>query len=262
MPKPFVASWPSNLSSLIAVVGLLGLGCSDEGHRLGGVGYRIVDGLRVGACRDGADIEPVDFMEDGDATIELTQGRAGNWFSFNDRTTMATQWPQTDAEVFTMTALRPPRGESQRAAWTEGKGFEDWGAGIGFELKSQKPYDLSGYAGVTFWARQGEGHRAPVRFAVTDPLNAPRGGHCQPEQPKNPPCDNYFGAELDLDTEFRSYRYEWSQLAQEPWGYTLTQTLDPAAIYGFRFQLIKYEGVPLMAFDFTIDDVALLCNPL
>jgi hypothetical protein len=262
MPKPSVASWPSNVSVLIACVALLGFGCSDDGHRLGGVAYRIVDGVKVGACRDGADIEPIDFLEDGDATIELTEGRAGVWFSFHDET-VGTQWPATDAEVFDVTKLRPARSESRFAARTHGSGFSKWGAGIGFELKSQKPYDLSRYAGVTFWARRGEGELAPVRFAVTDPQNAPRGKVCN-KKTENPPCDNFFGVDLYLDTEFRGFSFTWDELAHDPrWGeFDPNLRFDPSAAYGIRFQTwLEMDGeVPRTTeFDFTIDDVALTC---
>jgi hypothetical protein len=247
--------WPPSVSSPAhwgpALAALLALGCSDDSHRLGG-GQEAsrVSVQRVGTCANGADLEFIDQMEDDDGTIDMTAMRGGVWFSFNDKTPAGTQIPAADAEVFAISELVPPRAGSHFAARSQGGGFTKWGAGIGFELYNQKAYDLSRYAGITFWAR-----RAPdtvsLRFAVTDSATAPRGGQCQGEY-----CSDYFGSDLSLDTAFRRYSFNWRDLTQQGWGEPHPDAVNASQIYGVRFQTDKNED-----FDFWIDDIALLCHP-
>lgn len=242
--------------SLAAALGaLLALGCSDDSHRLGGgqdVARTSVQ--KVGTCAGGADVEVIDQMEDGDGTIETTELRGGVWFSFNDKTG-GTQIPPADAEVFTMSKLVPPRAGSHFAARSRGSGFQQWGAGIGFELYNQKAYDVSRYAGITFWARRGEGTESNVRFAVTDSATAPRGGQCK-NYVDYSTCSDYFGSDLSLSTEFERYSFNWNDLKQVGWGEPRPDALNTAEAYGVRFQVKAVES-----FDLWIDDIAFLCHP-
>ncbi len=230
------------------------LACSDEGHRLGGVMPTLENGKTArpsDRCESGAHFEILDSMEDEDGTIELIEQRAGVWFTFHDPTGGA-QLPASDEETFVMTELEPPRARSRYGARTYGKGFVRWGAGIGFELYSQKIYDISRYAGVTFWARREPETASQLRFAVTDSATTPRGKQCKGKE-----CSNHFGAELSLDTTFQRYSFTWDELKQEDnWGFPRPDALNTAEVYGMRFQ--TGPGAP---FDFTIDDVALLCYP-
>lgn len=240
-----------------AVLALLGLalGCSDDSHRLGG-SLQDVSGSttrRAGSCASGADLEFIDQMEDGDGTIEMVERRGGVWFAFNDKT--GSQFPSIDAETFSMSELAPARGSSLRAARSYGEGFTVWGAGIGFELYNQKAYDLSRYAGITFWARRAPGTASALRFAVTDSATAPRGGKCR-DYADYSTCNDYFGADLSLSTAFRSYSFNWSELSQVGWGEPHPASITTSEVYGIRFQTD-----PVEEFDFWIDDVALLCHP-
>jgi len=224
------------------------LGCSDASHRLGGErGDAISGATHSGLCSAGADVEFIDQMEDGDGTIDMTAQRGGAWFSFNDKTA-GSQLPAADAETFVMSEVVPPRSGSHYAARSHGGGFTIWGAGIGFELYSQKAYDLSRYAGITFWARRAPETASALRFAVTDSATAPRGGRCQT-------CSDYFGSDLRLSTAFRRYSFTWDELEQEGWGEPPSDSLDTARVYGVRFQTD-----PIEEFDFWIDDIALLCH--
>lgn len=249
------ATWRLNRSVAWALSAALALGCSDDSHRLGGA---VLDASgtgsrRIGLCANGADVEPIDQMEDGDGAIDMIAQRGGVWFSFNDKTA-GTQLPDSDDETFVMSELDPPRAESHYAARSRGGGFTEWGAGIGFELYNQKAYDLSRYAGISFWARRAPNTATALRFAVTDAATTPRGGQCR-EYVDYSTCSDYFGVDLSLGTAFRPYSFTWSELAQEGWGEPHPESVDTSRVYGVRFQTD-----PVEEFDFWIDDIALLCH--
>lgn len=242
-------AWRLSVSSSLAA--LIALGCSDDGHRLGG-SYELADGLRIGTCATGADIESIDRMEDGDGTIDPIEGRGGVWLSWNDET--GKQTPSAKSETFVMTELVPARGTSHFAARSRGEGFTGWGAGIGFELHNQQPYDLSRYAGITFWARRAPNTSFTLRFGLPDPATTPRGGQCKFYDDYDD-CNDHFGADVPLTTEFLRYRFAWSELEQRDFGEPKPDAVDAAHVYAVHFQVDKYQD-----FDFTIDDIALLCR--
>lgn len=248
-------NWPTNLEHRVAgatLVALCCLGCSDSGYRLGGAESEL-DAAQAKRCSDGAELELIDDMEDDDGAILLVEQRAGVWFSFNDKTGEE-QFPASDEETFVMSAIDPPRQGSHWAARSYGHGFSEWGAGIGFELFVQKAYDLSGYAGITFLAKRGDGATPAVRFAVTDAATTPRGHACEYSEPE-PHCSDYFGADLSLTPSFRRYSFDWEALKQQGWGYPQPPTLDASQVYGVRFQVREN-----LDFDFWIDDIALICR--
>jgi hypothetical protein len=246
-------NWQLSRRLAAALLAAAAVGCSDASYRLGGA-TQSRGATRIGDCRDGADEEVLDKMEDGDGTIDMTNARAGVWFSFHDESG-GTQVPASDHETFVMTELDPARGSSHFAARSYGGDFTDWGAGIGFELYSQKAYDLRGYAGIAFWARRAPGTATALRFAVTDAATAPRGGQCH-EYVDYSTCSDYFGADVSLTTAFRRHSYLWSELEQDGWGEPRPSQLDTSAVYGVRFQVDPGED-----FDFWIDDITLLCHP-
>lgn len=241
---------------LLVALGSVALGCSDDSHRLGGVTQDASGAVarRAGLCAGGADLEFIDQMEDRDGAIDMVERRGGVWFAFNDKSA-GEQFPSTDAETFSMSALEPARAGSRFAARSYGGGFTDWGAGIGFELFNQKAYDLSRYAGVSFWARRAPDTASALRFAVTDSATTPRGGKCT-DFVDYSTCSDYFGVDLSLSTAFRRYSFSWQELAQEGWGEPHPDAIATSEVYGIRFQ-----ADPVEAFDFWIDDIALLCHP-
>lgn len=257
MPIPCVP-WLQSRSVFVfwaaASCGLLAMGCSDDSHRLGGGEETSAVGKRPPTlCSEGADIEIIDRMEDADGTINMTADRGGVWFSFNDETP-GTQTPLHKAETFAMSEVVPPRSGSHYAAHSQGGGFTVWGAGIGFELYNQQPYDVSKYAGITFWARRGPDVTSALRFGVSDIATAPRGGQCPAiEDPAK--CSDYFGADLTLTTSFQRFSFTWQELAQEGWGFPLPPSVDTEHVYGIRFITGENED-----FDFWVDDIALLCH--
>lgn len=237
-----------------AVLGaLVAAACSDASYRLGGSSHESVShdaSPHSGLCANGADLEFIDQMEDGNGSIDFTNGRAGVWFAFNDET--GTQFPGRNLEGFPMSALDAPRARSRYAAHSYGSGFHKWGSGIGFDMRAQQPYDAAAYAGIAFWARRAPGATAAVRFAVPDDATSPLGGKCDSDAGL---CHDDFGSDLDLGPEFRFFSFTWRALSQRGWSGNVERAIDASQIYGVRFQLEVDVD-----FDFWIDDVALLCH--
>lgn len=272
----------------LVALGLL-TGCGQaEGHRLGGqlestegIKDPISAGkLRIGLCGSDADLELVDDMEDRNQAILQTAGRAGSWFSFNDLTGM--QVPVMSSSIFPMSATDPARSGSQFAVLTKGSGFTGWGAGVGFEFASTLAYDASRYAGIAFWARAATGTSGDLRFNLTDKNSSQYGGlcdlDCQPDvgpmgtnaptgdgvcTPTDYPCYDDFGADLvgKLTDEWQLFLFRWDQLSAKNWSGRNLPGVAKEALYGVRFQANgPHAGEPPMTFDFSIDDVSLLCH--
>ena len=154
-------------------------------------------------------------MEDGDSAIEETAKRSGTWFPFNDKTSTRcrtrTRSPTTPSRCPSW--IRHVPGSSHFAVHTPGGGFTDWGAGMGLELRNQQAYDLSSYAGVTFWARRAPNTHGYPTLLTPHLATAKRGGQCEGNA-----CDNYFGTDLNLSTAFHRYSFTWQELKQEGLG--------------------------------------------
>lgn len=243
-----------SLTMLAAACVCLGnFGCSDDSYRLGGTkeGH---EAARIGLCSKGAELELIDSMEDGVPTIDETAGRNGFWFTFNDKTG-GTQYPGTIAEKtgFPMAPIVPARAGSEYGIRTDGSGFRLWGSGVGIHIKSQNTYDASRYAGISFWARRGRSMTTTLRFNVPDIETSALGQRCDLAGEK---CDDDFGVDLTLSTSFRYFSVTWADMTQANWSHTSLPAIDPAHIYGLRFQTKENEP-----FDFWVDDVTLLCQP-
>lgn len=248
------------LGALVGV-GLAGVaGCGDAQHSLGGVTAQNRDDPsavdHVGRCEPGAAVDLIDNMEDGDGSIFLSHGRAGVWFSYNDDTNKdvgsgTTQWPKAGAERFFMDPVSPPRKGSIKAAHTNGSGYSNWGAGIGFDLLVQQPYDASRYRGLTFFLRRAPEADAAVRLNVTDRNTSPLGGVCDADHNG---CYSDFGIDLQATESWQEVKLEWSELTQPSWALMNYDAIATSALYGIRFQ-----SKPNAHFDFWIDDIAFLC---
>lgn len=273
----------------LLALGLLA-GCGQaEGHRLGGkvesLGGGIKDPdsaarLRVGLCSSGADLELIDDMEDGRQAIPKTEGRSGAWFSFNDKT--GSQEPAMGISLFNLLPTDPPRTGSNYNVRTSGSGFTEWGAGVGFDFATTDPYDASRYFGIAFWARVAPGMSTNLRFNVTDENTAQYGDvcdlDCQPtvgpvgsDAPAEDgtcdatrgPCYDDFGADLlgKLSDEWQLFLFRWEDLSAKNWSGKNLPGISKSAIYGARFQANgPAAGQPPLSFDFSIDDVSLLCH--
>ena len=241
---------------VLAGASLLSAACGDTAHRLGDGPGRTQEGndlLTVHECEADQLLEPIDYMEDGDGSIEFTAGRAGLWFAFNDHT--GTQEPDIFAESFVMSPLAPPRQGSRFAVHTSGSGFTDWGAGLGLDLRVQQPYDASGYAGISFWARRASGNGLSLQLAVPDSATSPLGRQCDAEAEL---CHDDFGELIDLTDDWVYYHYTWDQMLARDWSEQSlrgVKNINPSKIYGIRFQVEKFND-----FDFWIDDLSFMCR--
>jgi hypothetical protein len=173
------------------------------------------------------------------------------------------QEPDPDEVPFPMAKLDPMRESSQFAAWTRGDGFPDWGGGIGFEINSQRSYDVSRYAGFAFWARRGSNSSVRLRADVTDRNTAPFGRVCDSKtvcdrdeacDPALMACYDNFGVAVDLDEEWQFHSYRWEELSQAAWSGNVYPEITRTAIYGIRFQ-----SEPEDEFEFWVDDIAFVC---
>jgi hypothetical protein len=120
-----------------------------------------------------ADPSIIDDMEDGVGDICPSQGRGGSWYVVTD--------PSGGTLAMSGASLNPTlipngRGTSRRAAALVGSGFTDWGALMGFPLKSGASYDARAADGIRFWMKG----TVPFNFQVAVPGTIPRssGGTC------------------------------------------------------------------------------------
>ncbi|MGK3960662.1 carbohydrate binding domain-containing protein [Sorangium sp. So ce118] len=198
-------------------------------------------------------IELIDDMEDNDNAILAEGGRVGYWYTFNDGTAAAKQNPPPDPEgtgetPFTMTELAPARGQSTTAVRSWGSGFEEWGAGFGFDLNSPEgakaAYDASAYTGITFWAKVGAGSIKSATVMISDPGTDQEGGVCTDE------CDKWQKT-LPLTEEWQQFTIPFVELKQGGWGTPAgTEQIDATQLYSIQFQV----GVA-PEFDVYIDDL-------
>src|SRR4051812_43263308 len=87
------------------------------------------------------------LISDGTAPTVMNLHPGGGWFIFNDHTPGGTMTPPTNGEF--AAALK------DGAIHTSGKGFTDWGGGIGFNFQGAEaltPIDASDFTGITFKA--------------------------------------------------------------------------------------------------------------
>lgn len=198
----------------------------------------------------------IDF-EDGTGQLPETSGRAGGFYMYND---MSTGGVQTPAPSQSMT-IAPTNGGhcSTYAMNMKGMGFTVWGAGMGTDLNNvydsaamksnKRTYDASAYAGVTFWARIGDGSTAKmVRFNVANKDTDPLGGVCMPEAK----CNDHFGQWLTFTPTWTKYTVMFADMKQQGFGAPVA-AFDPKTVYAVQFQ-VKQATM----FDVSVDDVALI----
>jgi hypothetical protein len=162
----------------------------------------------------------------------------GSWFVFNDRTAKGVMTPASTGE-FGATAI------VNGAVHSQGKGFSDWGGGIGFNFvgaESVTPLDASAYAGVTFKASGS----APLHVALATKATMPDFGECTK-------CYDHFAVDItDLSATPKTYTFKWSQLKSAGWG-APKASLDTHTLIGLNF---TSKGAT--AWDFSIKDIAFI----
>jgi hypothetical protein len=131
------------------------------------------------------------------------------------------------------------------------------------------PVDLTGYQGVTFWARaESPGGRA-MRVQFNDVNTDPRGGMCQETDTSSSDdyCYNSFGVLIELTDTFRQYTLDFSKFTQKGgWGYHPPGGIDWSRVFELNFQMdlpsctasasaMCPGGAPELSFDIWIDDL-------
>jgi hypothetical protein len=163
------------------------------------------------------DVALVDDMEDGDAGIEVKDGRNGYWYSGNDGTD-GTMVPPSGA--FTMAELTSG-DRSSFAAGLKASGFKSWGSVIGFNLLEQaavvKAYDASAYCSVQFWGKAAA--TTPVHVRVPDGDTHPNGNVCKLTGAADQLCYDHFTAKVALTTTWKLHSVEFADLTQLGTGY-------------------------------------------
>src|SRR5262245_43243438 len=157
----------------------------------------------------------IDDLEDGDASILVTEQRVGAWYSYDDGT------PGGMRTFPAGTAFTPAGGGangSRFAARLAYAGFTTWGAGTGFNLSdpgdgaggsSKRAYDASAYSALTFWAKAD----APLKLRVNvpDAQTDPAGGSCTSG------CNDDFGADVTLGADWQQFTIDFATATQIGW---------------------------------------------
>lgn len=159
----------------------------------------------------------------------------GSWFVFNDRTAKGVMTPASTGE-FGATAI------VNGAVHTQGKGFTDWGGGIGFNFvgaESVTPLDASGYSGISFKAWGS----SPLHLALATVATMPEFGECTK-------CYDHFAADItDLTSKPKTYTFKWADLKAAGWG-APKASLDTHTLIGLNF---TSKGA--IAWDFSVKDI-------
>lgn len=159
----------------------------------------------------------------------------GSWFVFNDCTSKGAMTPATTGE-FGATAI------VNGAVHTQGKGFTDWGGGIGFNFvgaESVTPADASAYSGISFKASGS----TPMHVALATRATMPEFGECTK-------CYDHFAVNVtNLTSTPKTYSFKWSQLRSAGWG-APKASLDTHTLIGLNFT--SKGAAP---WDFSLKDI-------
>ena len=128
---------------------------------------------------------------------------------------------------------------------TSGKGFTDWGGGIGFNFvgaDSLTPLDASAFTGISIKA---SGSTA-VHVGLATRATMPEFGECTK-------CYDHFATDItDLSATPKVYSFKWSQLRSGGWG-APKAAFDAHTLVGLNFT--SKGATP---WDFTLYDISLM----
>jgi hypothetical protein len=141
-------------------------------------------------------------------------------------------------------------------------------AGCPIILGNEAGVDLSGYSGITFWAKGDPAGVRTIQVIFTDAHTDPRGGICNYTDATSPDyCYNGFATTIGLTDTFARYTVDFASLKQNPyWGYHAEpDVFDVQHVYDLLFQIdvpVCYPhemcvggAPPPVTFDFWIDDL-------
>ncbi|HLV64771.1 MAG TPA: hypothetical protein VKY73_03130 [Polyangiaceae bacterium] len=190
----------------------------------------------------------LDDMEDGDDALCTHEGQSGTWFTTNDGSVNGVQEPPA------LSVVRPvevtDRAGSTRAMRTTGRGFSNWGAALGFRLRSAAggTYDASTHDALTFYAKGKLKGKLRVALRTRDLAPAEDGGTCAENTGM---CRRYHGADIALTSGWHQYRIPFDLLVREGNG---GPPFDPKSVVGVEFRVPVPAAIE--PFEFWVDDVA------
>lgn len=160
----------------------------------------------------------------------------GSWFVYSDTTANGVKNPPS-VEEFT-------KAIENGALHTWGKGFAEWGGGVGTNLVGSPvltPVDASKFKGIKFKASG----TTPMKFLVGSVATMPEFGRCKK-------CYDHHRIVIgDLTKEPKTYEIKWEDLKQTGWG-------DKVEFDVTQIVALNFTSKDAMAWDFTLDDVAFL----
>jgi len=189
-------------------------------------------------------------MEDEDSQIIVSNGRNGDWFTFNDGSEgFINPSPQND---FYMSDVGAPRAGSTKAVYVQGGNFTGWGAGVAFNfaLDGGAPvaYDVSTAGGAQFWAKAD--NPLVVTIALPNVDTDAQGGRCEASGQGDNACYSHFSKQLSLTAQWTEHTVRWSELEQPDFGRRVP-TFEATQVYSMNFSIAIDQP-----FGVWIDDVA------
>jgi len=262
-----VATAPVILLLLGAGAGA-GAGCSSGGAAgEGGTGG-------LGPGMPPAKVDPMDLISDFEEGRALvlplgTPARGGSWYSYNDGAGTCLQSPAHGTVYYASTSSVPPPGVSRgRALHASWNACATWGAGVGADFNGpggdggvspqRMPYDLTGFAGIAFWAMASPGSESTVRAKVVMRASTQIQDHgtCDEAVLGVDRCGDEWGEPVTLPTDGSwkavTVKFSDAMFKQEGWGQPFAW--NPADVLGVQFQSADAGGL----YDFWIDDIYLL----
>jgi hypothetical protein len=177
-----------------------------------------------------------ELISDGTQPTVMNLHPGGEWFIFNDHTVGGVMTPASNGEF--ASALKGG------VIHTAGKGFTEWGGGIGFNFQGAEaltPIDASDFTGITFKAWGS----TPMHVGLATTATMPEFNKCKPTK-----CYDHFATDInDLTSTPKVYTFTWAQLKPAGFG-SPKPVFDPKAVVGLNFT--AKGGIP---WDFTIDDL-------
>jgi hypothetical protein len=234
-------------SSVLA--GFVALGCIGPQNNCGNGASSAdtADNSGGGSDEEGADlaleleVEPVEpvgaLMSDGTSNIVQNVEPPGSWFVFNDGSPAGEMSPPSVGEF--------PVAIQDSGIHSEGKGYSEWGGGIGFNFVGAQmltPLDASKYKGIRFKASGS----SPMHVALATIITMPEFGGCSK-------CYDHYAVDVtDLSGEPKEYEYTWKQLRQAGWGSPKAK-IDPKTLVGLNF---TSRGPS--PWNFTVDEIGFI----
>jgi hypothetical protein len=227
----------------------------------------------------GAGDEPFDLVSDFEdvavATVVMSgvPPRNGTWYTYNDGTP-CTQVPTPLDTTMKYIGQAPPSGvppgsTGSLALHGYWSGCAIWGAGIGADLYApltpdgsiytgpKVAYDLSSYAGVTFWAMAAPGGsdtELRIKFPMRVATRVEDGGACVESATLK--CSDDWGERFSLPANgsWKQFTVKFSDrlFQQEGWGAVFTW--NPTDVTSIQIQSVDKGEL----YDFWIDDIYLI----